>query len=509
MSSNPPPTRTIAYHRSTCAVSLAPEDLQRLGGDITVPKREAVADQTHGYDVREVQESLLTSGRMPNAGLIDVLSLRALKRGYRLAEICESSISTLPEPADVDQVDYPAWVRFVHREHRGLVKVPGQFDIAVLIANLVVAYPTARIMFLGRINNLKPVYARLLRLVPQETRREKQLAFVRNGRTLRLTEENDVPRVIFCTPMAAADLDSEKCDIVVIDDAFECMHETMQWPLVQVDGKFRLFGILRRDRKPKPYEKARIHQVFGFRQLDLMDGGRVRRPVHFAWIRHAGQAPAGSVITTPAIGNRRSIESVDPQEAYVHNHKRNEQISRLAKKLRTGAPLRESRFKDIRRWLNGRESQQRGVTVVVEHLDHAIQLARKLDNWPIIAAAKNNLHNLSKSTKRRIIARPQQWLPCQIVVADEGWTCGGFHSDVVIWAAGGVAITLPEFWTFTRNSADRPLLVIDFLDDFTEATRKWSYQRRHDLIRRDVFRVGTSAVIGRIHQFENSAGGTR
>ena len=88
-------------------------------------------------------------------------------------------------------------------------------------------------------------------------------------------------------------------------------------------------------------------------------------------------------------------------------------------------------------------------------------------------------------------------------MADVAWTVSGYHSDVVIWAAGGVAVNIPEFWAFSRNNPDRPMLIVDFLDDFTTVTRKWSVQRRDDLAQRDIFRVGTPAVIGRIERFDS------
>ena len=499
----------LTFRRDSQHISLTPETLEKLGGDVTVRKRVPVDDFVHGYDVREVRESALAGHRMPNAGLIDLLAYRAWKRGYQLTGTSDTPISTLPEPANGDQLTYSAWAQFVQREPRGLVRISKPVDVAVLITELAVAFPSSRIMLLGRVNDLKPVYLRLRKLLPKEVHSQNQLAFVHGGCRLRQADDAEFPRLICCTPTEAADLDSEKCDIVVMYDAFECLHELMAWPLIQMDAKFRLFGILRTDRKPKPYEQARLHQVFGFSQLDLMDGGRVRRDVHYAWVRHAGQAPAGSIISTPALGGRKATESVDSLAAYVHNHHRNDQISRLAKKLRAGNPIEGDQFRDVRRWLEVRGGQSVSITVVVDRLDHAIQLQRKLGGWPIIADPEKNLHDLSKSTKRRINIRLQQWLPCQIVVADAAQNFQGQHSDVLIWASGGVAMDIPAFWTFSHNNSDRPMLIIDFLDDFTAATRKLSYQRRDDLAQRNIFRVGTSEVIGRIERFEKSVGWRR
>lgn len=499
----------ISYFRDSQHVSISPESLERLGGEVEVRRRLGVYDVEHGYDVIESNEPSLQCERIPNAGLIDLLAYRAHQRGCRLIENAVTPISVLPEPANRSQLLYPKWAELVHRESRGVVKISNSVDVAILITELVVAFPGKRVMLLGRVNDIRPVYLQLQTLVPDEIRQQKQLAIIHSGRSLGQTADEELPRVICCTPTAAADLDSEKCDIVVMNDAFECLHEQMQWPLIQVDGRFRLFGILRVKRTPTPYEQARIHQVFGFVQLDLMNSGRVRRPVKYAWVRQGGQCPPGAVISAPAVGKRKATESVDSIAAYVHNHQRNDLICRLARKLRAGQLASNERFHEILRWLRGRETQKLSVTVVVDRLDHAIRLGHGLSDWPISADPKSNFQTLSKSVRRRINVRILQWLPCQIVVSDVAWMVPGYHSDVVIWAGGGVATDIPNHWLFSINNPDRPMLIVDFLDDFTTVTRKWSFLRRDDLVRKDVFRVGTPAVIGRIQRFEESTGGRR
>lgn len=499
----------ISYFRDGQYVSIAPEMLEWLGGDVEVLRRLGVDDYRHGYDVIESKEPAFAGERVPNAGLLDLLAYRAHQHGYRLIENAITPISSLPEPANQSQLSYSKWSEFVHREERGLARISNSVDVAILIADLLVAFPDKRIILLGQVNDIRPIYLRLLTLLSADLRRQKTLALVHGARPLRQADDEEFPRLICCTPTAAADLDSEKCDIVVMYDAFECLHERMQWPLIQMDAGFRLFGIVRVDRMPKSYEHARILQVFGFAQIDLMNNGRVRRPVHYAWVRHAGQSPPGTVISNPGVGSRKATESVNPNAAYVHNHHRNDLICRLARKLQLGEAVDSSRFDEIRRWLRGRELQRLSITIVVDRLDHAIMLGHRLTHWPIFADPNSNLHNLSKGVRERINARSFQWLPHQIVVSDVAWSAPGHHSDVIIWAGGGAATDVPSSWMYSSNYPDRPLLIVDFLDDFTAVTRSWSFQRRDGLVRNDVFRVGTPAVIGRIQEFEKLIGGRR
>ena len=525
----------LTYSRNGQVISLRPATLARLGGDIAVKKRVPAVDQDHGYDVHEVPESLLRGPQQlssapgngvssnasphnshvsiqanPNAGLTEFYRYLAGKRNCQLIEQADVPTSELPEPTQLLGLNYPELATFVRQVPRGLVNVSGTVAKAVLIADLAIAYPNARIMILSsRVAELKFVCQSLQRDLPPSMSRKNLLALVWNRSPQAVVDDADFPRIICCTPTAAADLDSEKADIVVLLDAFDCLHERMAWPLIQTDARFRLFGLWTASRKPTKYELARLRTVFGFQQIDLMDRGRVRREVHYAYLRQGGPAPTGSTYVPCAAGDRRSPESVDPQRAYIHNHQRNEQICRLARKLRTGVPLTGERYRDVIQWLEGRSTQNLCVTIVVDRLEHAIQLGNHLPKWPIVADPRIPLNDLPQSVRSRINSNITEWVPCRIVAPYVGCRVSGYCSDIVIWASGGVAAEIPRHWMYSINSPSQPLLIVDFLDDFTPATRKLSISRMQDLKKRDVYRVGTPAVMGRIQQLEQIVRGGR
>jgi hypothetical protein len=508
MSSNPPQTRTIAYHRSTCAVSLAPEDLQRLGGAITVPKRVPRADPLHGYDVVEAQEPWLGGDRVPNLGLREFLAYRAIQRGLQLQEVATNQIAPLPAPACRNQLLWPSWIDFVHQYELGLVRISNQVDVPQMIAELVIAFPGRRIMVLGKVATLRSHFASLMRLLPAEFRKNRRMALVHAGRPLRIEDDHEFPRLILCTPTVAADLESEKCDIVVMLDAFECLHERMAWPLIQMDGRFRLFGLLPASRAPKPYEAARLRVTFGFRQIDLLGKGRVRRDTSYSLVCQSGEAPQGSVLEHPVVGGRRTRPSIAPVRAYVHHHYRNNMIARLARKLRGGQRIENPRYSEIARWCRLQVQRPMSVMIVVDRLDHAVLLHALLNDWPIVAEP-SNLDGIPATVCRWINRRISQWLPCQIVVADAFRRTKGHQVDVVIWASGGSMAQIPEEWLYTREDAGHPLLIVDFVDDFAPDARRLSRKRAQALETRDIFRFGQSPVLGRIRQFERQIGGTR
>ena len=525
----------LTYSRNGQVISLRPATLASLGGDIAVKKRVPAVDQDHGYDVHEVPEALLLGPQQlssaqgigepsnrppdnyhvpiqvnPNAGLTDFFRYLALQRNCKLIELADVPTSELPEPTQLFALNYPDLATFVRQEPRGLVKVSETIEKAVLIADLAIAYPNARIMILSsRVAELKFVCQSLQRDLPPSMSRKNLLALVWNRSPQAVVDDADFPRIICCTPTAAADLESEKVDIVVLLDAFDCLHERMAWPLIQTDARFRLFGLWAASRKSNEYKLARLRTVFGFQQIDLMDRGRVRREVHYACVRQGGPAPAGSTYILHEAGDRRSPESVDPQRAYIHNHQRNDQICRLARKLRSGIPLDRGKHRDVTRWLEGRSPQNWCITIVVDRLEHAIQLGNHLPDWPIVADPQIPLNDLPQSVRSRINSNIPQWVPCRIVAPYPGCRVSGYCSDIVIWASGGVAAEIPRHWMYSINSPSRPMLIVDFLDDFTPATRKLSISRMQDLKKRDVYRVGTPAVMGRIQQLEQIVRGGR
>ncbi|MCA9045179.1 MAG: hypothetical protein KDA69_12710, partial [Planctomycetaceae bacterium] len=408
------------------------------------------------------------------------------------------------------RLSYQSLPGFVAEQSRGLIRMSRSGSPAEVVADVRVAFPSSRILVLGRVLPLRELQEAIPKLLSlQMPSTGGPIELVSDSERLQIQDEDDYPKLLLSTPIAAADLDSEKCDIVILLDALHCTHKTMQNVLAQVDARFRLFGFVDANRTLKPYEQAKLYQVFGFNQIDLMNRGRVRRPVHYAMVRQGGAAPRNSVWMKPTVPGRRPVASVNSLAAYTHHHARNDVICRLAKALRAGITLNNKKYRDIRRWLSIRNRNSLNVTIAVDRLDHGIQLGKRLPDWPIYAGNNNNLHDLSPQIRHRIKTDPKQWLPGdqQIVVAQEARAFGGNHSDVVIWASGGkTASTIPASWMFSQSDPDRPMLIVDFLDDFAPTAKHWSKRRFHHLKSRDIFRVGTSVSDGRIERFLRAEG---
>lgn len=493
-----------------------------FGGDLAVRKRITGTSRKHGYNVTTQGESLLRGeldfhddielGHAPiaNAGMIEVLEYLAAEQDRKLRFRSVVTISTLPIPQLDPGMQWSALPLFVRDVPWGLISVSSSLADEVIV-DLVKAYPEQRIVVLGSVpalNRFDTKFGELIKkLCPNHAR---DYVKVDSDNHHHVRDDEEMPRLLMSTPLASAAYEIEKCDLVILLDAHHCMNTNMQWPLMQVDARFRLFGLVDPTRIPKPFEQARLHRMFGFRRLDLMDRGRVRRPTYFAWVRQSGSISPKAIIEHPTLPGRRPRKTVDAMPAYVFNHSRNATICDLAEKLQQGAPLRSDRWRDVHRWRRDYGDGPLGVTILVDRLDHAAQLGRRLRDWPIVADRWSNLHGLPGNIRRRVRKGLENDATsnCQIVVVDQAHRLNDFTTDVVIWAAGGTSANVPDAWSYSATEPDRPMLIVDLLDAFDSTTESWSYWRRSGLEAQDVFRVGTSPHIGRIERFLRNLGAT-
>ena len=496
MQTNQATTDVLTYYRNGQHISIEDEQIQHLGGDLVVRKIVTEDEPQHGYDLKAEYKSLLSHPEgfpIPNAGCLAALTYKARECGCQLRGISLSpAIIELPAPQHLGELEYPALASFTQQHHRGLIRIPKKMGEAQVIAELAVAYPRARILVLGsQVASLERICHKLKCLLPADVN-ATEVRLVHSRRRLRLDDDSPIARICFSTHLEAAELDLATCDLVVLADAYECIHVRAQQTLEERDAQFRLFGIMRANRSPSPYESDVISATFGFEILDLMSHGRVGRDVQVAWVRLGGQ---------PSLAREASF---DYRLQYTHNHRRNSIVVQLARSLADGRAVQREKARDISRWGSNHGHGPHAVTILVDRLDHAIALGRKLDDWPIIAGKDCNLRGLSVSIRRRVARDPQQWLDGshQIVLTDAAKTFPGYHSDIVLWAGGGVGGgAIPNCWLFSRNDPRRPMLIVDFLDHSSQQAREWSRLRRKDYERRDIFRVGVSAAVGRVCQF--------
>ncbi|EDL62260.1 hypothetical protein [Gimesia maris] len=432
----------------------------------------------------------------PNAGLIAPLRLIANYLGRLLVERTQSPrISSLHDPRYIPQLLYPPLAWFVAENHRGQIKVSSEFDESVLIAELCVAYPYSRIIILGRYSSdLQITFNNVRKLLPPEIIHSGNLLLVENQHSFVIHDDAPMPRIILSKFLDIADYDFPKSDIVILLDGYDCVLDHAQCALSQIDARFRLFGIFRHRKKQplSPYELKTVNSVFGFQVIDLMPNSRIRRKIDLALIPLGPTGNRGR-------SSRRRIES---PLCYTTMDLRNDRIRDLSIALSAGATVSGSPYRDITRWQDNHPRERYSVSILVQHLEHAIQLARRLPEWPIYLEINNyNLRGLPRSIRRRISTPPGfHEGRKQIVLVDFARKFSGYCSDIIVWAGGGTDINqIPNSWQYQKiSNPDKPLLIIDFLDNFSRQTAGWSRMRRQAFRKKDIYRVREIPVVERI-----------
>ena len=532
--SQPTPMITMDQDGQYCEMSA--EDWIRIGGVPTVRKRISVSDQEHGYDVQEVDEPLATRAdcpepsaecdhsstyvgtrnrftdalRIPNAGLKEFVAYLAERHGYQL-DVRRSipASSLLPSAERPPWLTYPDVVDFVQQHESGLVQISGDSAIPQILSDLARAFPTIRIVLLANLTALTRAFQALQRSFPPTAPTEQQLTLVHDGSTPIRHDGQVIPGIILCTPAGAAEIDLEKADVVLLWDAYQAMHLAFEWPLIQIDSRFRLFGFWRNTRKPTDYELARLRTVYGFQQLVLWQPGWYRRETHVAYCRSVFPSQLAAPSSDAVPGQVTGARTLNSMTAYIHNHVRNEQIRRLATKLSRGSAPVHPRYRDVRRWISNHASDRFAISIVVDRPEHAIMLARRLPDWSVIIDRECNLSDVSRRLRRRIQRDQQHGSLLRIIDADTARTIRDCDSDIVIWAGGGTSVDLPDSWLHSCCETRRPLLIIDFQDDYSRLARRYTRKRQEGLIERDIYSVGTSPVMGRLQRFEQIVGGQR
>jgi len=479
-------------------LAIAPETLREIGGDFVIPKLVAATEECEGYRVIKVGESLLADPdgrRIANAGCELALRYRAFQSGIRLFPSCQSTqITRLPDPQSLDQRLYPDLPHFVQQNERGLVRIPKSFNQAELIRELAVAFPEQRMTVVSsRTAPLEKLRQSLSQLLPAEYLAQRNLVVAHSHCRLSTIDDEALPKLILCTFTETADLDFSQSDIVIFLDAIECTHERARLMLEQPDLRFRLFGLIGHGHRPSPNQAGLLAATFGFEILDLNSAGGVRREVNVAWVTHRrAQAPTANL-------------PLNLRHAYIENPHRNDRITRLAKTLYRAEPGAQSDAEDVTEWLQTHRKSPLSITILVDQVEHALLLSRRLPGWPIYGGKSANLQGLPGSVRRQIQRGPRQWLDGrrQIVLTDavREFRCG--YSDIIIWAGGGSSCEyLPRPWLFEEASETRgPLLLIDFVDSFHSEALSRSLRRREAYAESDIFPVGMSSTVGRVRRF--------
>jgi hypothetical protein len=151
-------------------------------------------------------------------------------------------------------------------------------------------------------------------------------------------------------------------------------------------------------------------------------------------------------------------------------------------------------------------ASRQGVIVLVENLEHALALGRRLPDWPILTGVEVCLHGLPAEKASQI--RPASPLgeahPLYAIVTASGLgTLDMSAVGVVVRADGGVGLPalLGKSFVVTESDPPPPVLLIDFCDRHHPMLRRWSRWREKAYAERGWFAPGVVPVQARVEQF--------
>lgn len=404
------------------------------------------------------------------AGLEPALILLLRRAGYRVhRHICIDTIPVeLPEP-DLDaartaETIDPTFLDFVRRQERGVVACDRRHvDPVILIAQAALAYPEASIAVVGtRLDDVIPAAKRLRGIVPGGVHWAHHDSC-----------PAEVGRVVVATPygLGHTQVGLDRRDILFALDAAEAVGERPYF-VIESARRARLFAFRNRGRAVAPRDRDRMGAMFGFDQLVIPRHGHVERTVEVATTRIAGG---------PRLAPTPDDPELKRQGIWCHPV-RNRRIARLARAL----------VERDRSGLSGchpvlcEHLDRRGaptIIVLVEALEHALELADLLPGWSIVAGPDGFAGGLN-DRQRAALDRGRSIDPdeqARAIVTLAGLPTIHVESlDVLVRADGGVG-PLPCLASIpVPADVDTPPLLLVDCDDQHHPVLQFRSRRRRD-----------------------------
>lgn len=423
------------------------------------------------------------------AGWEPVVRRLLLAEGYEV-ETIGSPRRPLPRPAlgrlqRLGFIDH-SLLDCVRKQERALIRYAANFVHPVhLIAQVALAWPKQKIAAIAtRIDEGRQIRDRL---------RGYGISAVA------VNSDNAPPEVgtvAVCTPVGLAHLpvQVEWLNIVIVLDAEEITSKVGMECIAHA-ARARLFGLLEAEVRPAPLERDFMTSLFGFQELLIPRHGHRQRGVQ--------------VLRYPIRGGPRLPTNLDIVTAkrlgLWHHALRNRKIAQMA------SAFRENRMDSIAKMFGHRasslESSPRdGVVVLVENIELALAIGRRLPDWPILTGLEICKDGLTVEQVKKLRAVCPFGEPNPLYAIMTAASLGALDLsaiDVLVRADGGVG--LPPLYQQAlaepATNAPRPLLLLDLYDHHHPLLRRWSRWRQEAYAERDWFAPGVDPVQARIEQF--------
>lgn len=447
---------------------------------------EPCNDSPQGFRSRRVSTPLLEHGS-PQLGLADLLTYCCLREGIiphlslmgrPLGKRCATN--GLPIATSDEHV-----LDFVHHHPHGMITYGRKVDPAIVCAQIVHALPETPMAFLtGSKGRGRQFCSQLTSIL---------------GRPIVFADANTAPderdqlvavATFYGSQQVYPELEHRR--LVVVLDAEEATSEQGQFALSRCLGA-NLFAFCSLGRHVPPRARDRISRTFGFYSVAVPKHGQRLRPVVTMERKLSGVSPA-SWQRNHNQGNSESIHTA----CITKNHVRTRQIARSAQHI-----LQQPQAWGIAVPTSPSFGPALRVVLVAADPAHAARFAKQLPSWSLY------LQGPMAAKHPAVVANPQQytsvWSPIApgIITTPFGLaTINNKWIDILIWAVGdeyGPAIS--PYRLSQPLTDERPLYLLDFLDDYHRLTRQRSHKRARNYARNEWLPAGVDPHTHRIKSF--------
>lgn len=479
---------------SCCSISRIGQELDLVGIPDSIVNSlrswntvlEPCNDWPTGFRSRRISTPLLENGS-PQLGLAELLACRCLREGITpelspmglpLGNRCPPT--GLPIAKSDDHV-----LDFVHHHPHGMIAYSRKVDPAILGAQIVRAFPQTLTAFLTASIKRGRQFCDELALIL--------------GEPVKFADGNTVPderdhRIVVTTYFGSAQVypELEHRRIVIALHAEEAASERGQFVLSRCLNA-KLFAFHRLGHQIPQRARAQLVRTVGLHSLVVPKHGRRVRPVVLIERKLRGVSPAA----WKRHHRHRLSESIY-KALITKNHVRTREIAHFAQQIVT-------------------QPQEWGITIpttvsfgpalrtvlVGANPDHAAHFAERLPSWELYLTGPN------ASSHPAVIAAPQKntsvWSPTAAGIVTTPFGLARIDTkwiDVLIWAAADeYGPPLSPHRLAQPLSDDRPLYLLDFLDDYHRMTRDWSRKRARNYLQNEWLPAGVDRQTHRIEAF--------
>jgi hypothetical protein len=401
----------------------------------------------------------------------------------RIGPIAEQLPEPVTLPATIAPVD-SGLLQLVQEQEWGLIRYqPAAVDPARLVAQVALGWPTMRMAVVER----RIDDARSLRRALRAYRIEAGL----------LTSRDAIDRcsqVVVTTPMYLADLpvEPEWLDCIIVVDASTATSRLAMLALSHA-WRARMYGLIDVAARPAPFDQDHLRVLFGFHEITIPAHGCQERPVQI--LRY----PIRGGMTLPV-----QLGGIQLQRRGLwHNAVRNRKLVRIANAFAQGDQdkLVQMLGKPV-----GTPANPASVVLLVQTVEHALELARQLPSWRVAAGSSVNEEGLTAEQIARLHPAPNPFRvgPLRAIVTAAVLEQMPLDNvDVLVRADGGISLPPlgPYHLVEGPDRPVRPMLLIDCHDQHHPLLRRQSRARLQAYEERGWNAPGIDLVQARVEQF--------